>query len=294
MNKYSKSFKIELENDNLDCKTIKAYLRDIDEFMKFIDRDIKTVNITDINNYINYLDSLGRAYETINRKLTSIRKYINHLNAEYALGIKIKIKKKKIPTEEYLIDMLSEEDFFKLVDEAYKADDKRAIAIFYTLLFTGVRVSEMLQLRPQDTKKDRVKIIGKMDIPRQVIITDELKKILKDYMKVRKKGCNNKANKYKFDRLFTGNRGNITRQTVNRIIKKYAKLAKVRLKVASAHKFRHLCAILMLEEFTLDKVKKQLGHSNINTTARYTQETLESARRNINNYHKKFTTRKRR
>src|SRR6056297_1739671 len=171
--------------------------------------------------------------------------------------------------------MMTVADFKRLVRLAERADDPRAVAVFYTLFMTGMRVSEMLQLRLEDVKENIVSVKGKGTKYRDVFIPIKLKKYWARYLRIRE-GTDPVA-------MFTGPCGPMNRQTVHRIIKKYAGRARVKLKKAHAHNFRHLCALEMIRNgLTISEVADILGHSDINITRIYTRKTEKQLLKAIN------------
>ncbi|WP_145993169.1 tyrosine-type recombinase/integrase [Tepidibacter mesophilus] len=180
----------------------------------------------------------------------------------------------KIQKQEYLDELLEMTDFDRLVRIAIREKDLRAVALFYALYLTGMRVSEVLQLKVSDVANDYITVIGKGEKARDVPITDDLREYIKDYIRDRKQPIGGS--------LFVNkNNDNVmSRQSIDNLIKKYAGMAKVKLSKAHAHNFRHLAGIRMMEEgFTIDEVADVLGHGNINTTRIYTRKTKKQLRK---------------
>ncbi|MCS5697317.1 tyrosine-type recombinase/integrase, partial [Desulfofundulus thermocisternus] len=76
------------------------------------------------------------------------------------------------------------------------------------------------------------------------------------------------------DWLFPGRRkGHITARTAEKILEKYARLAGVEV---TPHQLRHtFCKMLVDAGESLDRVAVLAGHSNLNTTARYTRPGIQ-------------------
>lgn len=261
------------ENDKSEY-TIKSYKKDLEQFYSILGSDIENITKRDIRVYIRELKNRNLNIKTINRKLTSLSQYIKFLNEEMNLKISVTIKNQKIQSQEYLEDMLSKEDFNKLISFTHEREDYRAKALFCTLYYTGMRVSEMLQLKVTDCQKDRIQIRGKGGKYRNIFIPEKLHEVWEKYIVVRKE---------KGEYLFTGSKGVLTRIGVHKIIKKYADLANINPNVAHAHNFRHLFCLSMVEKgFSLDVVADLAGHSNINTTRIYTRKTTKELVNAIN------------
>ena len=198
---------------------------------------------------------------TINRKLISIHEFLTFRQ------ITVIVRQEKVQNQNFLDDMMSNSDIDRMIHEAEKADDMRAKAIICTLNWTGMRVSEMLQITINDIHKTTVRVRGKGKKYRDIFVSNKLKEVWKAYGKVRIN---------KTDSLFTGQKGAINRSTVHTIIKEYSVLANVEFSKAHAHNFRHgFCKNMIDKGVTLDALADIVGHTNINTTRIYTRKTKE-------------------
>ncbi|ERI91014.1 phage integrase, SAM-like domain protein [Clostridiales bacterium oral taxon 876 str. F0540] len=263
-----------LKKRDLSLNTIVSYKSDAEQFLDFINKPALSMDKNDIVNFKNYLEENELNVSSINRKLISIKNFLDFLNEEYNASLTINIKQIKMQHQQYLDDLIFKEDFDKLINCAREYKDNRAEAIFQTLYLTGMRVSELLQLEVTDVGKNYLSIKGKGNKYRTVFIPPKLVEVLNEYIKQRiAKG----------DKLFTGQRGPINRQTVHNIIKKYAKIAGLNINAAHAHNFRHLYCLSLVEKgLSIDVVADLAGHSNINTTRIYTRKTKEQLMMAIN------------
>jgi integrase/recombinase XerD len=272
--KYIEEFCDYLKKRELSANTISSYRSDIVQFFDFIKKSPGEIDKHDIKNYNSYLEENELNVSSINRKLITINSFIDFLNDEHDMGITARTKKIKRQNQQYLDDILDKEDFDKLINSAREQKDRRAEVLFYTLYLTGMRVSEVLQLDVEDANKSYITIKGKGSKYRTIFIPAKLQEILKEYAEGREG---------KGEKLFTGQRGPINRQTVHNIIKKYAKIANIKSDVAHAHNFRHLYCLSLVEKgLTIDVVADLAGHSNINTTRIYTRKTKEQLINTIN------------
>ena len=165
-------------------------------------------------------------------------------------------------------------------------------AIICTLFGAGLRISELLNINLKDYEPDKntIIIIGKgkaKDEPETIHLPDATNDHLKAYLKQRQ--LHNRSCKYLFCSLTDKQ---LTRQTANKIIKKIAKEYDKRnnkniAPKVSTHSFRHSLARYLLEnKVPITKVKDILRHSNIETTAKYlenSQEEIQQLRKNIFN-----------
>jgi integrase/recombinase XerD len=271
---YLDSFCDYLKKRDLSINTINSYKSDVVQFLDFIKKPAQDINKQDLENFNKYLEDNQINVSSINRKLISIKNFLDFLNDKHDTSFTLKIKQIRRQNQQYLDDVLSKEDFNKLIESARQCKDKRAEVLFHTLYLTGMRVSEVLQLEISDVDKSYISIKGKGSKYRTVFIPPKLQNTLKEYLSERLE---------KGDKLFTGQRGAINRQTVHNIIKKYANMANVKINVAHAHNFRHLYCLSLVEKgLSIDVVADLAGHSNINTTRIYTRKTKEQLMNAIN------------
>ena len=239
--------------------TIKAYFSDLAK-VPFV--EITTENIA---NYTQAMQEDGLAISTINRRLLSVSQYVKFLSEEEGQTLAVKIRPLKQQRQNFLDDVLTEKDLESLLRAADKHEDKRAAAIFATLAYTGMRVSEMLQLTVESVGRDTITINGKGSKRREVFMANKLQKVLREYMQDRKS---------EEQALFVGQRGPINRQTVDSIIKEYAGYTRLKMTKAHAHNFRHLFCKMALENgLDIATVADLAGHTDLNTTRIYTRKT---------------------
>lgn len=249
--------------------TIINYVSDLNKFFDFIGKDIKKVTKKDIQKYVRYLeDEKELKVTSINRKIVSVKQFIDFINDSFQVGVMVKIEQVKEQEQRYLENLLTKEDYEAMVKAAIVNNDLRAKAIFETLYYTGVRVSELLQLTVDDVTNKDIRIKGKGNKRRKMFVISKVRDTWDAYLGQRLK-TSAKA-------LFTGQRGPINTRTVNSIIGKYAEMAKVEKEKAHAHNFRHLCALRLVKEgVPIKAVQDILGHSNMNTTGIYLQHTKD-------------------
>ncbi|WP_294359787.1 tyrosine-type recombinase/integrase [uncultured Clostridium sp.] len=268
-----------LKDDDKSINTIVSYENDVNEFMDFTQKEVEDITKIDIDNYKNYIKDKELTIKTLNRKLSSINSFFRFLKDDESRDIDVVIKVEKTQKHNYLEHSLSKYDFQSLVEAAESKNDLRAVAIFYTLYLTGMRVSEALSLKVSDVNRNNISIKGKGSKHREVFMPKRLRDILLNYLNVRI----NRDTPYLFTSK-TGKTGQLSRKTVDAIIKKYAILAGVDKEKAHAHNFRHLYCMSLIEKgISIDTVADLAGHSDINTTRIYTRKTKEQLLDTINN-----------
>ncbi len=192
------------------------------------------------------------------------------------------------------LDLITRDELKRLIEapQEEKTDEAKArgYAILQLLFSTGLRVSELCSLpRYLDLSVDEITVRGKGDKTRVVFLSPEAKQAIRDYLKERKDVYTAlfvpvSTERSKYQTIASDNR--LTRQTVERIIKKYATIAGISKK-CTPHILRHCFATDLLSNGAdLRSVQSLLGHANIATTQIYTHITNKQLRE----VHQKFHT----
>lgn len=192
------------------------------------------------------------------------------------------------------IDLISIQELKRLLEAPNQETDPerraRDKAILELLFSTGLRVSELCSLTNDlDLNLDEFSIRGKGGKIRVVFLSDEAKKSIREYLKLRKDMSDAlfvTINERKGAPASKEVKG-LTSRSVERIVKRYATIAGITKKV-TPHVIRHVFATDLLSNGAdLRSVQTMLGHSSIMTTQIYTHVTDKHLR----DTHKKFHNR---
>lgn len=268
----------------LDNKTLKAYRTDLKQFMLFFNNtDSHFLSITDIENFIEHLHQNFKP-KTVKRKLASLKAFFHYLEYRNIIEInpfnRINTKfreplllPKTIPlhTVEKLLSTMYKE--YALAHTTYRK--KRIllhIAVLETLFSTGMRISELCNLKNSDVDmydaviriygkgaKERIIQIGNLDV------ISLLKRYENEYVsEIQDSGY-----------FFTNpNATPLSDQVVRRMLNKYCSLAAIEIHI-TPHMFRHTFATSLLEaDVDIRYIQEMLGHSSITVTEIYTHVTL--------------------
>ena len=277
---------------NLSDKTIKAYKIDLSQFCLFI---LNTDYIINRNSVSMYIMSMHTQYKpkSINRKIASIKSFINYLLDEelieldpfIRLNSKIKeplILPKTIPFETIELIIKSAYQNYMFSKTTYqKMCSLRNIVLFELLFSTGVRVSELIGLNASsiDLNQGIIRIFGKGSKERIIHIgSPDVLDILKKYSATYITSENT---------AFFMNRSNnrLSEQSVRMIINNYVKSCNIDMHI-TPHMFRHSFATLLLEEdVNIRYIQKLLGHSSIITTQIYTHVSNEKQKEILTQKH---------
>ncbi len=278
MNSLLKKFILYINFDlRLSSNTVQSYQSDLDKYIAFINdkyniNDINLISHAHIRKYIAHLTKTDHKPSSINRNISSIKKFHlylfdNELSSNNPADL---IESQKVIRD--LPDTLSVyeiESILKAVTLT-SLNGPRDMSILSLLYSSGIRVSELISLEFSNVffNDDYIKIMGKGKKERLVPVGLKAKDNLVYYIKNHRKTSKLKSNA---GVIFLSYRNKpLTRMAVFNIIKKYANIAGVEKNI-SPHTFRHSFATHMLEGGAdLRVVQEILGHENINTTEIYT------------------------
>ena len=260
--------------------TIINYQKDLLDFQDYINKNINNIEINDIRNYLKELYNKKYTNSTISRKVSTLKSFFKYLESEDKIKknpmllISNPKKEKKLPT------FLNYNDLDKLLNtpNLNTQEGKRDALIMEMLYSTGIRVSELVNIKLKDINQSdqTIIILGKGNKERYVYYGSKCKELLDLYLK------DNQTNEY----LFTNKHNNkLNDRMVRMILEKNTRLAGLKVRV-TPHTLRHTYATHMLNEGAdLKSVGDLLGHENLSTTQIYTHVSNERLRNVYLNTH---------
>lgn len=267
---------------NLSINTASSYKNDILKFKEFIEEkklNLNKLNSEDITSFILSLKKKNYSSTSIVRILSGIRNFYKFMiGLGYIKNSQLNIESPKI--EKKLPEILTYQEIEKILNlDKISRKHIRNLAILELFYSSGLRVSEVCNLKVNDLNLENgfIKVKGKGDRERIALLNKKTIELLKKYLNERKQNYS--------EYLFLNNQGKkISRQSIWKIVKKYAKYAGINKNV-KPHTLRHTFATHLLNEgLDLRVVQELLGHKSIATTEIYTH--LE--RKRIKELYKKF------
>jgi site-specific recombinase XerD len=270
--------------------TVAAYERDLSEFTTFLratqpDGSLRSVKPTQIRQYIAHLFD-AREYDsrTVCRKLSSIRalyrflKITGELENDPAAAIPGPSVAKRRPAP------LKVDEVMKLLrtplagrTDAARKRDNAIMELFYA---SGMRRAELagVRLADVDLQERTIRVIGKGNKERVVVINRTAAAAITEYLRVRQRSAD--------PALFLGRGGKgLTPQHVWRIFRTIYSVSGIQ-KHASPHTLRHSFATHLVENgVDLETVRELLGHESLATTGVYLQLAMGHKRRAYDEAH---------
>ncbi len=272
----------------LSRNTIISYQEDINAYIDFLKASrIESFSLTKKNDITDFMLSQkdrGLAANSIARRLAAIKGFYRFLVRERIL--------KADPS-----NLIDSPKLWKKIPQALSVNEVDALlsqpnirnmqgirdkAVLETIYATGMRVSEAVNLKKDNVNLDVgfLRCTGKGNKERVIPLGKKAINSIKRYLKEsRPQQLKNKES----DSLFLNRFGKqISRQSLWKIIKRYAKEARIK-KPIRPHILRHSFATHLLERGAdLRSVQEMLGHADISTTQIYThisKERLKSIHR---------------
>jgi len=269
---------------NYSPHTIYAYKADLKQFLSFVDYHFESVDREIIRKYLFYLKDKNYNPKSISRKVACLKSFFGFLvrRGHIKTNPTILILSPKIP--ERLPSFLTIQEIEKILESANDNSEMglRDRAMMELLYSSGIRVGELVSLKMEDINitDETIKVKGKGGKQRIVPIGSYALNYLFEYFK--KRGL-----RPGFVFLNKKHHG-LTTRSVERIVKKYAKIAGINKKI-TPHVFRHSFATHMLDRGAdLRTVQEMLGHSDIATTQIYTHITVQRLKEFYEKHHPRY------
>lgn len=259
--------------------TLISYNRDLTNYLQHQEERLNKTNWNDVlrNDILFFLYELkdtGKSTSTISRHISSIRSFHQFLVREQLVTHDASVHIEKPRKDRTLPDVLSQDEMNRLLDiPETKPLDLRTKAMLELLYATGLRVTEMIELKTSDVHlmMGFVQCFGKGSKERIVPLGDTAKQAIEKYLD---NGRPELVKAQPTKTLFVNQHGRpLTRQGFWKILRKKSLEAGI-TKNITPHTLRHSFATHLLENGAdLRIVQEMLGHEDISTTQIYTHVT---------------------
>lgn len=274
--------------------TAKGYLVDVGHLLDYTRShsvELTDIKQEDILSFLCEIHDMGISARSQARMIAGIRSFFRFMKMEGEIQSDPSELVESPKIGRTLPDVLSVEeiDAMILAIPPDKPESLRNHAIIETLYGSGLRVSELVDLRLSRVSFDDGYMIveGKGDKQRLVPLSPVASDLIKEYLPIRKAGPIKKEGS---DILFLNRRGApLTRVMVFYIIRDLAAAAGITKKV-SPHTLRHSFATHLLEGgANLRAIQEMLGHESIATTEIYLHLDRTRLRAELLEHHPHFS-----
>ncbi|MBM7690751.1 site-specific recombinase XerD [Peribacillus deserti] len=255
--------------------TVRSYKSSLTQFFNFCNKDLNDVKANDIRIWLGSMEEQGLKPRTVHVKLSALKSFYQYCREENLT--------KKNPTltvdtpkkEDSLPYYLSKREVALL--QELTRNDLRDRALVEALYTTGVRISELINIKLEDIKWDTRQIWirkGKGNKERFVLFTHDCAVRLKAYLE------NRKVNS---EYLFTNSRGGRWNRTLIEI--RFQQFSETLGFKVRPHTMRHTFAAHLAEKnMPQSYIQELLGHVNINTTRIYTRLSEHARKKQYDRY----------
>ena len=273
----------------LSSNTLLSYSQDLKKLFLFLQKEKKPwlkAGEEDLIKFIHEQSRSGLSSRSLARLISSLKSYYKFLVGEGTVRRNPAANLSSPKSWFSLPKFLTVEEVETLLNQPAEASargirDKAMLELIYA---TGLRVTELLTLKPEDINlEDRFLLcVGKGGKERIVPIGGSASNAVRRYLSQARPFLLKNPTEF----LFLTSRGKaFTRQGFWKLLRAYAKKAGLEPKI-SPHTLRHSFATHLLERGAdLRSVQLMLGHSQITTTQIYTHVSRQRIRRLYDKYH---------
>jgi integrase/recombinase XerD len=261
----------------LAVNSLESYARDLNQLARFAaghGQPVEALQRQDLERFVRDLMAEGRSPRSVAREVACVRGFYRFLVIDGRLTASPADDLHPPRAWQVLPTYLSVDDVDVLIAQPDVATPRglRDRALIELLYATGLRVSELVGLRPADLNLEAsfLTCTGKGDKQRLVPIGDEAARWVSRYLQDGRKALLGRRTS---PRLFVNARGGgsgLTRVGFWKILKTYARQAGLKASL-SPHTLRHSFATHLLERGAdLRAIQMMLGHADLSTTQIYT------------------------
>lgn len=245
---------------NYSLHTQQSYLSVVKSYLEYVSLHCRKERLSPQEHATNFImekHQLGLSWSYINIIISGLLIYFRQildLSWDYSITPRPKIPK-RLPT------ILTHAEITRLINCISNPKQQTLIIMCYA---TGLRIQELLSIKLTDIYSDRLYIKveqGKGNKDRIVVISASLLSLLRLYFK------QYRPKKYLFNGMKEGSK--YSSSSVRNILKRASQKAGIKKRVYT-HMLRHCYATHHLDFGTdIVFIKQQLGHTNLNVTAKY-------------------------
>jgi integrase/recombinase XerC len=266
--------------------TVLSYQTDLTQFHTFLIEyhpgvDLAYADHRMIRSWIVSMMEEKITSRSVNRKITALKTFYKFLIRNQVIQSNPVDRVLKPRQSKKLPGFVAEKQMDMLLDELEFGNDfngfrnRMLIEMFY---MTGMRLSELIQLKDQQVALDQltIRVIGKRNKERLIPLHPHFTTVISQYMQKRDKEIPDREDGFFF---VTGKGRKLYPKLVYRVVHQYLELVTT-LERKSPHILRHTFATHMLNRGAdLNAIKELLGHANLSATQVYTHNTFEKLKK---------------
>ena len=245
--------------------TIRSYLYAAKDYNEHFD----CINGENLKKYREQLSRRNSA-ATVNQRLNGLNAYIRYTGLPVAPSHLLKIRKST-----YLDNVITRDEYERFKCRLYEDQQPRLYFLIRLMASTGMRISEVLEIRAEDARRGYKDVRSKGNKERRIYIPNRLNQELTQWL-----SQTGQQEGY----LFRNHRGGqISPAGARYLLRFYALRYGIPVEHVHPHSFRHRFALNFIEcHPNLALLSDLLGHESIETTRIYLKQTRDEQRELIN------------
>jgi len=250
-----------MQTRNYSQRSIETYVHLLSSLEEYHNTCIDEISIDQVKDFLQYsIGTKGLSVSYINQVISAVKILQKDVLGKEWESIRIKRPRrvKKLPV------VLSKEEVKSMIETTRNLKHRAILAVIYS---AGLRISELISLRPSDIDSDRkqIRVIGKGNKYRYTLLSENTLDMLRIYWRAYTPA------QYLFEGQKKGQP--VSKSTIRIVFKNAAKKTGLN-KPASVHSLRHSFATHLLESgINLKIIQTLLGHSSLRTTSIYLHVT---------------------
>lgn len=262
------------------ANTLHAYKKDCEQLLTFLHKksiNLEATSTDNLKSFLHFLHDNRIKARTTARKIAAIKAFFRYLHEQHGFDEDVAQQLYIPKIEQTLPHYLTEKEIqtlLKVADADVSDIGIRNKVMLYLMYATGIRVSELIEIRISDIQFDDcfLKVDGKGNKERMIPLTETLIMIIKNYiLETYPRLIHTKTTtEYLFPVCYNKKIKPMTRQAFWGIIKQLCKTAGIKRPI-SPHQLRHSLATHLLSNGAdLRSLQLLLGHENLATVQVYT------------------------
>ena len=255
MNKL-KEYEIYLLEREFSMNTVQKYVRDVKKYLKYTGTEEPDRMMT-----LQYKEYLLDHYQlsSVNSMLAAVNSYLKYIKSSECCVRSCRVQRQMFRSDSL---ELSREEYQLLVNTALRQGKYRLSCIMQTIGATGIRIGELKYITVESLETGIVPVRSKGK-ERVIFLTNSLTELLRAYCR--------REGRTEGSVFITRSGVPVDRKNVWADMKRLCRAAGVPESKVFPHNLRHLFACCFYEkEKDLVRLADYLGHSNVETTRRYT------------------------
>lgn len=255
MNKL-KEYEIYLLEREFSMNTVQKYVRDVKKYLKYTGTEEPDRMMT-----LQYKEYLLDHYQlsSVNSMLAAVNSYLKYIKRSECCVRSCRVQRQMFRSDSL---ELSREEYQLLVNTALRQGKYRLSCIMQTIGATGIRIGELKYIIVESLETGIVPVRSKGK-ERVIFLTNSLTELLRAYCR--------REGRTEGSVFITRSGVPVDRKNVWADMKRLCRAAGVPESKVFPHNLRHLFACCFYEkEKDLVRLADYLGHSNVETTRRYT------------------------